>query len=75
MKLPEIYTIGVYGSSENEFFQKLTDHDIDTFCDIRLGERSEVHNTHLPIASDFKASFRIYRSNICTKQALHQRPR
>jgi len=36
MKLPEIYTIGVYGSSEKEFFQKLTDHHIDTFCDIRI---------------------------------------
>jgi len=36
MKLPDIYTIGVYGSSEGEFFKKLTDHDIDTFCDIRL---------------------------------------
>ena len=36
MKLPDIYTIGVYGSTAEEFFQKLTDHDIDTFCDIRL---------------------------------------
>src|SRR5262245_20009361 len=36
MKPPEIYTIGVYGSSENEFFKKLNDHGIDTFCDIRL---------------------------------------
>jgi uncharacterized protein (DUF488 family) len=36
MNLPGIYTIGVYGSSEKEFFQKLTDHKIDTFCDIRL---------------------------------------
>jgi len=36
MKLPAVYTIGVYGSSEKEFFQKLTDHDIDSFCDIRL---------------------------------------
>jgi len=36
MKLPDIYTIGVYGSSEGEFFKKLTDHGIDTFCDIRL---------------------------------------
>jgi len=36
MKFPAIYTIGVYGSSEKEFFQKLTDHDIDSFCDIRL---------------------------------------
>jgi uncharacterized protein (DUF488 family) len=36
MTLPDIYTIGVYGLSEKEFFQKLTDHGIDTFCDIRF---------------------------------------
>ena len=35
MPLPAIYTIGVYGSSENDFFRKLADHQIDTFCDIR----------------------------------------
>jgi uncharacterized protein (DUF488 family) len=31
----KFYTIGVYGSTEQEFFKKLTDHQIDTFCDIR----------------------------------------
>lgn len=31
----KFYTIGVYGSTEQEFFQKLADHHIDTFCDIR----------------------------------------
>lgn len=31
----KFYTIGVYGSSEQEYFQKLTDNNIDTFCDIR----------------------------------------
>jgi len=36
MKFPEIYTIGVYGLSEKEFFQKIIDNNIDTFCDIRL---------------------------------------
>lgn len=36
MKLPDVYTIGVYGSSEKEFFQKLAEHKIDTFCDIRM---------------------------------------
>jgi uncharacterized protein (DUF488 family) len=35
MTLPLIYTIGVYGSSENDFFQKLIDNKIDLFCDIR----------------------------------------
>ncbi len=30
-----IYTIGVYGSTEQEFFNKLVENRIDTFCDIR----------------------------------------
>jgi len=29
------FTIGVYGSTEQEYFQKLIDNNIDTFCDIR----------------------------------------
>jgi len=35
MSLPDIYTIGVYGLTEADFFQKLLDSNIDTFCDIR----------------------------------------
>lgn len=31
----EFFTIGVYNSSEDEFFQKLIDNKIDAFCDIR----------------------------------------
>lgn len=31
----EFFTIGVYNSTENEFFEKLTQNRIDTFCDIR----------------------------------------
>lgn len=31
----ELYTIGVYNSTEQEFFAKLLNHQIDTFCDIR----------------------------------------
>jgi uncharacterized protein (DUF488 family) len=31
----EFFTIGVYNSTENEFFEKLTENNIDTFCDIR----------------------------------------
>jgi uncharacterized protein (DUF488 family) len=29
------YTIGVFGSTEQEFFKKLTENNIDIFCDIR----------------------------------------
>jgi len=31
----KIYTIGVYGSTEQDFFNKLIENRIDTFCDIR----------------------------------------
>lgn len=31
----DFYTLGVYNSSESDFFKKLIDNDIDTFCDIR----------------------------------------
>jgi uncharacterized protein (DUF488 family) len=31
----KIYTIGVYGSTEQDFFDKLIANGIDTFCDIR----------------------------------------
>jgi uncharacterized protein (DUF488 family) len=31
----KIYTIGVYGFTENQFFNKLLEHQVDTFCDIR----------------------------------------
>lgn len=31
----KIFTIGVYGSSEQQFFRKLEENSIDTFCDIR----------------------------------------
>ena len=31
----EFFTIGVYNSTEQVFFKKLTDNNVDTFCDIR----------------------------------------
>ena len=31
----EFFTIGVYNSTEEEFFKKLIENNIDTFCDIR----------------------------------------
>lgn len=31
----EFFTIGVYNSTESEFFNKLSINNIDTFCDIR----------------------------------------
>lgn len=31
----KFFTIGVYNSTEHEYFNKLTENHIDTFCDIR----------------------------------------
>jgi uncharacterized protein (DUF488 family) len=31
----EFFTIGVYNSTEQEYFNRLTENNIDTFCDIR----------------------------------------
>jgi len=31
----KFFTIGVYNSTEQEYFKKLIDNNIDTFCDIR----------------------------------------
>lgn len=35
MKTPEFYTIGVYGKTEDQFFDTLLENSIDTFIDIR----------------------------------------
>ena len=35
VSLPGIYTIGVYGRTEHDFFKNLVENKIDTFCDIR----------------------------------------
>lgn len=32
----KLFTIGVYGAKESDFFNALVEHKIDTFCDIRL---------------------------------------
>ena len=33
----EIFTIGVYGSTEQQFFGKLSKNGIDTFCNFVFG--------------------------------------
>ncbi|GAB6008007.1 DUF488 domain-containing protein [Dysgonomonas reticulitermitis] len=42
----EFFTIGVYCSTEQEFFEKLAKNNIDTFCDIRQrrGVRGSEYN-------------------------------
>lgn len=67
MPLPEIYTIGVYGSTEKEFFGKLTEHEIDTFCDIRL--RRAVRGSQYAFANSQRLQDRLAQLSI---KYLHQ---
>jgi uncharacterized protein (DUF488 family) len=67
MKLPDIYTIGVYGSSEKEFFQKLIDNNIDTFCDIRL--RRAVRGSQYAFANSQRLQRKLTELSI---QYLHE---
>src|SRR5436190_17979868 len=67
MKLPDIYTIGVYGSSEKEFFQKLIDHKIDTFCDIHL--RRAVRGSQYAFANSQRLKNKLIELSI---QYLHE---
>lgn len=32
---PQLFTIGVYGKTENQFFERLVEAKIDSFCDVR----------------------------------------
>lgn len=53
----EFYTIGVYNSTENEFFHKLTANGIDTFCDIR--QRRGVRGAQYAFVNSNKLQFRL----------------
>ena len=44
MNKPKIYTIGVYGWTEEDFFNKLQEKNIDLFVDIRFRRGMRVVN-------------------------------
>lgn len=57
--MTEVYTIGVYGSTEESFFEKLIQNEVDLFCDIR--QRRGVRG------SQYK-----YVNSIYLQQRLHE---
>ena len=69
MNPPIIHTMGVYGSSENEFFQKLIDRKIVLFCIERSPDachRSLVTNKMKEVYPNlhiFNSQLRNYYSN------------
>lgn len=63
----EIYTIGVYNSSENDFFKKLIDNKIDTFIDVR--QRRGVRGAKYSFVNSLKLQEKLSKLNI---KYIHQ---
>lgn len=58
----EFFTIGVYNSTEQEFFDKLVSNNIDTFCDIR--QRRGVRGSKYAFVNSNKLQNRLASLNI-----------
>lgn len=63
----EIYTIGVYNSTEDTFFQKLINNKIDTFIDIR--QRRGVRGSKYSFVNSTKLQEKLFSLNI---KYIHQ---
>ncbi|MDP9047243.1 MAG: DUF488 domain-containing protein [Bacteroidota bacterium] len=58
----EFFTIGVYNSTEQEFFNKLIQNRIDTFCDIR--QRRGVRGAQYTFVNSTRLQARLAELNI-----------
>jgi len=58
----EFFSIGVYNSTENEFFKKLTDNNIDTFCDIR--QRRGVRGSLYSFVNNIRLQYKLNKIDI-----------
>ncbi|MBC8006403.1 MAG: DUF488 domain-containing protein [Verrucomicrobia bacterium] len=58
----ECFTIGVFNSTEEEFFEKLTSYRVDTFCDIR--QRRGVRGAKYAFVNSKKLQQRLKELNI-----------
>lgn len=56
------YTIGVYNSTEKEFFEKLLKNNIDTFCDIR--QRRGVRGSKYSFVNSKRLQSKLHRLGI-----------
>ncbi len=58
----KFYTIGVYNSTEQEYFYKLTENNIDTFCDIR--QRRGVRGAKYAFVNSNRLQQKLYELDI-----------
>ncbi len=58
----DFFTLGVYNSTEQEYFTKLTDNKIDTFCDIR--QRRGVRGSQYMFVNNIRLQKKLNELNI-----------
>ena len=68
----EFFTIGVYSSTEKSFFDKLTQNNIDTFCDIR--QRRGVRGSRYSFVNSNRLQVRLSELNIKYEHVLTLAP-
>lgn len=68
----EIYTIGVYNSTENVFFDKLTKNDVDLFLDIR--QRRGVRGSQYKFVNSSYLQEKLAKLNIQYKHLIELAP-
>lgn len=68
----EIYTIGVYNSTENVFFDKLTNNNVDLFLDIR--QRRGVRGSQYKFVNSSYLQEKLAKLNIQYKHLIELAP-
>jgi len=68
----EFFTIGVYNSTEDLFFNKLIDNNIDTFCDIRL--RRGVRGSKYSFVNSNKLQEKLFRLGLKYEHCIELAP-
>ncbi|MDB5227772.1 MAG: hypothetical protein JWN78_1965 [Bacteroidota bacterium] len=68
----QFYTIGVYGSSEEEFFQKLKDNNIDCFIDVR--KRRAVRGSQYAFVNSRRLQDKLNAMSISYKHIIELAP-
>lgn len=58
----KVFTIGAYGNTEEQFFKKLTDNSVDTFCDLR--QRRGVRGSEYAFVNSYALQAKLHELDI-----------
>lgn len=68
----DFFTIGVYNSTEDLFFNKLVENNIDTFCDIRL--RRGVRGSKYSFVNSIKLQEKLFKLGLKYEHCIDLAP-